>query len=74
MTGNQILDSLTDEQAYILLVKAQRHAAKLPEPSWSQNEGHWKHAVDTGVFTGGCPEALLKRDEAAAILGRMGLL
>lgn len=74
MTGNEILDALTEEQAYQLLVKAQRHAAKLPEPAWSKNEGHWQRAVETGVFTAGCPEGLLKRDEAAAVLGRKGLL
>lgn len=74
MTGNEILAALTDEQAYQLLTKAQRHAATLPEPNWSQQEGHWQLAKATGTINGDSPEGLLKRDELAAVLGRKGLL
>ena len=74
MTGAEIIDALTDEQAYNLLVKAQRHAAALPEPQWSQKGGHWAHATALGVVNGNSPEGLLKRCEMAAILGRKGLL
>ena len=68
------ITQITDKQAYELLVKAQRYAAQLPEPSWSQAEGHWQRAVDAGVINGGGPEGLLKRDEFVAVMGRRGLL
>lgn len=68
------ISKLTDEQAYEILVKAQRHAATLTEPTWSQNEGHWKRAINSGTINGGAPECLLKRDELVAVLGRNGLL
>ena len=74
MTGAEIIDALTDEQAYNLLVKAQRHAAALPEPKWSQDEGHWQRAAAAGAVSGEAPERLVKRDELAAVLGRKGLL
>ena len=65
---------ITDKQAYELLMKAQRYAAQLPEPAWSQAEGCWQRAIDAGVINGGNPEGLLKRDEFAAVMGRRGLL
>lgn len=74
MTGDQIISALTDEQAYNLLAKAQRHAKTLPEPEWSQNEGHWQRATAAGVVSGDSPEGLVKRDELTAVLGRKGLL
>lgn len=74
MTGKEIIAALTDEQAYNLLVKAQRHAATLPEPAWSQKEGDWKRAKEIGAINGDAPEALMKRDELVAVLGRRGLL
>ena len=74
MTGEQIISTLTDEQAFELLAKAQRHAAARPEPQWSQKEGHWARATALGVVNGDSPEGLLKRCEMAAILGRKGLL
>jgi len=74
MTGKQIIEALTDEQAYNLLMKAQRHAATLPEPAWSQKEGHWQKATAAGTINGASPEGLMKRDEVVAILGRKGLV
>ena len=74
MTGEQIISTLTDEQAFELLAKAQRHAAARPEPQWSQKEGHWARATALGVVNGDSPDGLLKRCEMAAILGRKGLL
>ena len=74
MNGAQILAALSDEQAYDLLLKAQRNALTLPEPQWSQKEGHWQNAAKAGIVNGEGPEGFLKRDEAAAILGRKGLL
>jgi len=74
MDISAIISQMSDEQAYDLLVKAQRYASMLPEPAWSQMEGHWQRAIDAGVINGGSPEGLLKRDEFAAVLGRRGLL
>lgn len=74
MDINKLLKEMTDSQAYELLLKAQRHAAKLPEPAWSQTEGHWQRAIDSGVINGGNPEGLLKRDEFVSVMGRRGLL
>lgn len=73
-TGDQILAALTDKQAYALLAKAQRHAAALPEPAWSQKEGAWRRAAEAGIVNGQSPEGLIKRDEVAAILARAGTL
>lgn len=74
MTVQEFIDKLTDEQAYTLLSKAQRHAGQLAEPQWSANEGHWKKATEAGLINGGSPEGLIKRDEFIAVMGRKGLL
>jgi len=74
MDINTMISQMTDQQAYDLLVKAQRYASMLPEPAWSQTEGHWQRAIATGLINGGSPEGLLKRDEFVAVLGRRGML
>lgn len=74
MTTQKFIESLTDEQAYSLLTKAQRHAGTLPEPKWSVDEGHWGKATTSGVINGKSPEGFIKRDEVIAILGRKGLV
>ena len=74
MNINKLLSEMTDEQAYTLLEKAQRHAAKLPEQEWSAKEGHWQAATDAGVVNGTAPEGLVKRCELTAVLGRKGLI
>jgi len=74
MDINTMISQMTDEQAYDLLVKAQRYASLLPEPAWSQTEGHWQRAIAAGLINGGSPEGLLKRDEFVAVLGRRGML
>jgi len=74
MDINTMISQMTDQQGYDLLVKAQRYAATLPEPTWSQAEGHWQRATTDGTINGGSPEGLLKRDEVLAILGRRGLV
>ena len=74
MDINKLLKEMTDEQAYTLMMKANRHAATLEEPEWSQKEGHWQRATNKGVTDGTDPERPVKRDEVAAMLGRLGLL
>lgn len=74
MTIQEFVDKLTDEQAYMLLTKAQKYAGTLSEPEWSIREGHWARAKNNGTINGGNPEGLIKRDEVIAILGRRGLV
>ena len=68
------INSLSNEEAYELMMKAMRHAATLPEPDWSKQEGHWEKATNKGVTDGTDPERPVKRDEVAAMLGRLGFL
>ncbi len=63
MTGKEILAALTDEQAYALLSKAQRHAATLPTPNWAKEE--MEEAVAAGVTNGKSPMELVTRCQAA---------
>ena len=74
MDINKLLQEMTDEQAYQIYQKAIQHIVTLPEPEWSQEEGAWKKAKETGVMDGTSPERPLKRDEFAAVLNRKGLL
>ncbi len=74
MTGREIIAALSDQEAYELLRKAQRHARALTEPDWSRAEGSWRKAAERTVTDGTGPEALVKRDELTAVLGRLGLL
>lgn len=45
-----------------------------PEPDWSKKEGWWAKATELKIVDGSRPEEPLKRDEAIAILGRLGLI
>lgn len=74
MTIDQMINQMTDEQAYQLMAKAERHVKTLPEPEWSKQEGHWQRAAAAGVVDGMEPERPMKRDEVVAVLGRKGLL
>ena len=74
MTKKEFLDSLTNEEAYKLVQKAQLHEKTLPEPEWSKEEGHWDKATKKGVVDGSSPERPMKRDEVIAVLGRQGLI
>ena len=51
-----------------------RHAETMLEPVWSRTDGYWAAAKDKGVMNGEGPERPVKRDELAAVLGRLGLL
>lgn len=74
MSIDEFIEKLTPEQAYAIAQKADIHANTLPEPVWSQTEGHWKKAVENKTINGGCPERYIRRDEVIAILGRKGLV
>ena len=70
MDINKMLSEMTDEQAYQLLKKAQRHAGTLPEQDWSKKEGVWKEYTEAGITDGTRPEALVTRSEAVALIAR----
>ena len=72
MDIGKLIEIITDDQAYQLMTKAMRHAATLPEPAWSQEEGHWARATAAGLVDGAAPERPMKRDEVVAMLGRKG--
>lgn len=74
MDINKLLKEMTNEQAYQLVQKANRHAATLAEPEWSQKEGSWGAAIGKGITDGTAPERPVKRCEAMAWLDRLGLL
>ena len=74
MTIDEFIGKLTNEQAYHLMQKANRHAATLEEPEWSQKEGSWGTAIGKGLTDGAAPERPAKRDEVIAWLDRLGLL
>ena len=73
MTKKEFIESLNNEEAYELLMKALNHMSTLPEPTWSKTEGAWQEAIDKGVINGGAPERLIRRDEIMAVMKRLGL-
>ena len=70
----KLISEMTNEQAYQIMQKAELHAKTIPEPSWSQEEGHWAEATAAGIVDGTSPERPMKRDEVIAVLGLKGLL
>lgn len=74
MDIDKLINDMTGAQAYELYTRAMTYAAALSEPEWSQKQGHWQAATLKGVVDGTEPERAVKRDELAAVLGRLGLL
>lgn len=74
MTKKEFINSLTDEEAYILLTKGLSHINKQKEPSWSVKEGYWQEAAKKKIVDGTKPEGMVKRDELIVILGRLDLI
>lgn len=73
MTIDKLINDMTGAQAYALYTRAMTYAAAQSEPEWSQKQGHWQAATLKGVVDGTEPERAVKRDELAAVLGRLGL-
>lgn len=73
MSIDEMIEKMSDKQAYQLLEKANAHAATMAEPEWSRKEGHWERAKASGILDGTAPERPVKRDELAAVLGRKGI-
>ena len=74
MDINKLLAEMTGAQAYALYTKAMTFAAAVAEPEWSRKQGHWEKATLKGIVDGQEPERPVKRDELAAVLGRLGVL
>ncbi len=74
MDIKKIIEQLTPEMCYSIMVEAMAYAGNLPEPEWSKKQGHWEKATLKGVVDGQEPERPVKRDELAAVLGRLGVL
>lgn len=72
MTKQEFLNSLTSEEAYNLLMKANTHVAELDTPAWAQNV--WNKATSSGLVDGTRPESYLKRDEFVTVLDRLGMV
>lgn len=69
----QIIQGMTEQEAYELFQKAMHHAAQRQEPAWSQAEGYWQRAAQGGIVDGKAPERPAKRDEVVTMLGHLGL-
>lgn len=74
MDINKLIAEMTGAQAYALYTKAMAFAAAVAEPEWSRKQGHWEKATLKGIVDGQEPERPVKRDELAAVLGRLGVL
>lgn len=74
MDINKLLAEMTGAQAFALYSKAMAFAAAVAEPEWSRKQGHWEKATLKGIVDGQEPERPVKRDELAAVLGRLGVL
>lgn len=74
MDINKLLAEMTGAQAFELYTKAMAFAAAVSEPEWSKKQGHWEKATLKGIVDGQEPERPVKRDELAAVLGRLGVL
>ena len=68
MDIKKFIENLTDEQAYEIITKAQRHAAKLPAPNWAHAE--LAAAVEAGITDGENPMQLVPRYQAALMASR----
>ncbi len=68
MTFSEMLEKMTDEEAYELLVKAQRYAAGLEPPAWAGAE--LDSAVKSGITDGTGAMQLIPRYQAAIMAAR----
>lgn len=74
MDIDKMIANMTGAQAFALYTKAMTFAAAVAEPEWSKKQGHWEKATLKGIVDGQEPERPVKRDELAAVLGRLGVL
>lgn len=72
MDIDKLLETMTDEQAYKLLQKAQNHAETLNLPDWGNGEpaGELSAAITAGITSGKSPMRLCTRYETAIMAKR----
>ena len=68
MSISELIENMSDEEAYEIVTKAQRHAATLPAPNWATAE--LAAAVEAGVTDGENPMQLVPRYQAALMAAR----
>lgn len=68
MTVQELLEKMTDAEAYTLCQKAQRHAATLSPPEWAEEE--IAKAVKLGITDGETPMQFIPRYQAALMAYR----
>ena len=68
MSAKEFIESLTDEEAYAIIMKAQNYAATLPLPSWAGPE--LAEAVESGITDGTHPMQFIPRYQAAIMAAR----
>lgn len=73
MTAEQVR-KIAEETAKVAISNYLARVAAEEEPEWSKKEGWWELAKEAKVTDGQRPEGPMKRDEAVAILGRLGLI
>ena len=65
---DELIQTMTDKQAYALLVKAQSYAATLEAPGWAKDE--LQEAVNAGITDGHNPMVLIPRYQSAIMAKR----
>ena len=72
MTKQEFLNSLTNEEAYNLLAKANAYVAEQPVPDWARDA--WDRATASGLVDGQRPCSDIRRMEVAILFDRLGLV
>lgn len=72
MTKQEFLNSLTNEEAYNLLAKANAYVAEQPAPDWAKDA--WDKATASGLVDGQRPCSDIRRMEVTLLLQRLGLV
>ena len=68
MSIGELIEKMSDKEAYEIITKAQRHAATLPAPNWAGAE--LAAAVEAGITDGENPMQLVPRYQAALMAAR----
>ena len=68
MSIGELIEKMSDKEAYEIIEKAQRHAATLPAPNWASAE--LAAAVEAGITDGENPMQLVPRYQAAIMAAR----
>jgi N-acetylmuramoyl-L-alanine amidase CwlA len=70
--GKEGDDGMTQEQFEAMLEKALEKRRALPPSEWAENP--WAKAAAARVFDGSAPQGFITREQASAVLDRLGLV